>query len=269
MSESRHRQDALVEVIEAIVGSAGSTGSLCESTLRVADVIPAEAVISYRLDLQDGGSGGCVRDGAGLGGEAVIGRLVANFGQCPVHGWHADGHDDEIAILSGITDPSAYREGAHYQAVFAGSKVGDLMSIPVGSDGILARVILCRDGEGYSEEEVDSARILQPVIAGCLRQAVVMEKLGEDPLSEEAMRERGLTPREAQIFSRLAAGATSQAVGQDLDISVRTVEKHVQNIYARIGARNRSEAISILLGKASSPAVGVVAVGALTYLAGL
>jgi hypothetical protein len=45
---------------------------------------------------------------------------------------------------------------------------------------------------------------------------------------------------------------TSQAVGQELDISVRTVEKHVQNIYARIGARNRSEAISILLGNSSS-----------------
>ena len=53
-----------------------------------------------------------------------------------------------------------------------------------------------------------------------------------------AMRERGLTAREAQIFCRLAAGATSQAVGQELGISVRTVEKHVPNIYARIGSRN-------------------------------
>ena len=249
-----------MKVIEAIVDATGSTEALCESSLSIADVIPSEAVVSYRLDLQDGSSGGCVRDGGRLGGDELLERLVANVEHCPIHNWHADGHPDDVVVLSGITDPSAYREGTHFGAVFGGSKVADIMSIPVSSDGILARVILCRDGEGFTDEEEEAARILQPVVAGCLRQTRMMEQLQADPLSEEAMRERGLTPREAQIFTRLAAGATSQAVGQELSISVRTVEKHVQNIYSRIGARNRSEAISILLGNASSSATSVMLV---------
>lgn len=187
-----------------------------------------------------------------MGGDAVLERLLANINGCPIHRWHGDGHHDEIVTLSGITQPAEYRNGDHYKAVFDGSGVADILSIPVGSGETLARVLVCRDGEGFSEEEIDAARILQPVVTGCLRQTQVMEQLRSDPLSEEAMREGGLTPREAQIFSLLAAGATSQAVSQELDISARTVEKHVQNIYARIGARNRSEAISILLESSTS-----------------
>jgi len=246
-------REALVRVIEEIVDATGSTEALCAASLGAGDVISSTAVISYRVNLENGSGDGCVReDGAAMGGDAVLERLVANINGCPIHRWHGDGHHDEIVTLSGITQPAEYRNGDHYKAVFDGSGVADILSIPVGSGETLARVLVCRDGEGFSEEEIDAARILQPVVTGCLRQTQVMEQLRSDPLSEEAMREGGLTPREAQIFSLLAAGATSQAVSQELDISARTVEKHVQNIYARIGARNRSEAISILLENSTS-----------------
>ncbi len=253
MSEPLAGREALVRVIEEIVDATGSTEALCAASLGAGDVISSTAVISYRVNLGNGSGDGCVReDGAAMGGDAVLERLLANINGCPIHRWHGDGHHDEIVTLSGITQPAEYRNGDHYKAVFDGSGVADILSIPVGSGETLARVLVCRDGEGFSEEEIDAARILQPVVTGCLRQTQVMEQLRSDPLSEEAMREGGLTPREAQIFSLLAAGATSQAVSQELDISARTVEKHVQNIYARIGARNRSEAISILLESSTS-----------------
>lgn len=253
MSKPLVEREGLVRVIEEIVDATGSTEALCAASLSAGDVISSTAVVSYQVNLRDGSGDGCVRDdGAGVGGEELIGRLVANISDCPIHRWHGDGNHDEIVTLSTITEPAEYRDGDHYKAVFGGSGVADILSIPVGAGETVARVLVCRDGEGFSDDEIDAARILQPVVTGCLRQTQVMEQLRSDPLSEEAMRERGLTAREAQIFSRLASGATSQAVGQELGISVRTVEKHVQNIYARIGARNRSEAISILLGNGSS-----------------
>ena len=252
MSVSSQKQ--LARVIEEIVEATGSTVSLCEASLNAGEVIASNAVISYRVDLRDGSSSGCLRDGGtGLDGE-VVDRIARNMDQCPVHRWHEDGHRDEVVTLSRVTQTADYRRSDHCRTVFGDSGVEDLLSIPVGSGETLARILLCRDGEGFTDDELDTARILQPVVAGCLRQTQVMERLGSDPLSEDAMRKRGLTAREAQIFSLLAAGATSQAAGQELGISVRTVEKHVQNIYARIGARNRSEAISILLGNGSASA---------------
>jgi DNA-binding CsgD family transcriptional regulator len=54
----------------------------------------------------------------------------------------------------------------------------------------------------------------------------------------------GLTEREVEVLSRLAAGRTSQEIAGDLVISVATVNRHIANIYLKIDARNRAKATS-------------------------
>jgi non-specific serine/threonine protein kinase len=54
----------------------------------------------------------------------------------------------------------------------------------------------------------------------------------------------GLTPREAEVLRLLAAGATSREIAGALVLSVRTVDRHLGNIYAKIGARNKAEAVA-------------------------
>jgi DNA-binding NarL/FixJ family response regulator len=51
-----------------------------------------------------------------------------------------------------------------------------------------------------------------------------------------------LTPREAEILRLVALGKTNKAIAAELTISVHTVERHVQNAYRKIGARNRADA---------------------------
>jgi DNA-binding CsgD family transcriptional regulator len=51
-----------------------------------------------------------------------------------------------------------------------------------------------------------------------------------------------LTAREIDILQRLANGQPGHEIAAALGISVRTVERHITNIYAKIGARNRAEA---------------------------
>jgi DNA-binding NarL/FixJ family response regulator len=45
-----------------------------------------------------------------------------------------------------------------------------------------------------------------------------------------------LSPREIEVLRLVAAGRTSKEVADDLVLSVRTVERHISNIYAKIGA---------------------------------
>jgi DNA-binding CsgD family transcriptional regulator/tetratricopeptide (TPR) repeat protein len=52
----------------------------------------------------------------------------------------------------------------------------------------------------------------------------------------------GLTLREAEILSLIAAGRSNQEIADTLVLSVRTVERHITNLYAKIGARNRADA---------------------------
>ncbi len=57
----------------------------------------------------------------------------------------------------------------------------------------------------------------------------------------------GLTAREVEVLRLLAGGKTNTQIAEELSVSVRTVERHVANIYAKIGARGRANATAYAL----------------------
>jgi two-component system nitrate/nitrite response regulator NarL len=54
---------------------------------------------------------------------------------------------------------------------------------------------------------------------------------------------RPLTEREAQILDLMRKGRKNREIGHELCIAESTVHKHVQNIFEKLHARNRAEAI--------------------------
>ena len=56
-----------------------------------------------------------------------------------------------------------------------------------------------------------------------------------------------LTAREADVLRLVAGGLSNREVSQQLVISVRTVERHISNIYAKIGARGKADATAYAL----------------------
>ncbi|MGH2633133.1 MAG: alpha/beta fold hydrolase [Tepidiformaceae bacterium] len=50
----------------------------------------------------------------------------------------------------------------------------------------------------------------------------------------------GLTGREAEVLGLVARGLTNQAIADELVLSVRTVERHLGNVYEKIGATGRA-----------------------------
>jgi DNA-binding CsgD family transcriptional regulator len=57
----------------------------------------------------------------------------------------------------------------------------------------------------------------------------------------------GLSRRELDVLRLVGAGRTNKEIAGELVISVRTVERHVLNAYAKIGARRRADAIAYAL----------------------
>ncbi|MEO7531958.1 MAG: helix-turn-helix transcriptional regulator [Sediminibacterium sp.] len=51
------------------------------------------------------------------------------------------------------------------------------------------------------------------------------------------------TKREFQILCQVADGKLNKEIASDLEISLDTVKKHLKNIYRKINARNRIEAV--------------------------
>src|SRR5215203_4783972 len=56
----------------------------------------------------------------------------------------------------------------------------------------------------------------------------------EDPLSE----------RELEVLTLLASGRTNAEIAKDLFVALGTVKSHVNNIYRKLDARNRAEAVT-------------------------
>lgn len=57
----------------------------------------------------------------------------------------------------------------------------------------------------------------------------------------------GLTRREVEVLQLLAGGNTNNEVAESLVLSVRTVERHIGNIYGKINARGRADATAYAL----------------------
>jgi len=53
----------------------------------------------------------------------------------------------------------------------------------------------------------------------------------------------GITPREAEVLSWVAQGKTNREVGMILGSSARTVQKHLEHIFQKIGVESRTAAI--------------------------
>src|SRR5579871_1422646 len=76
----------------------------------------------------------------------------------------------------------------------------------------------------------------------------VLLRLAKDAgssLPAELTSELGLTTREAEVLFWLSKGKTNRDIAQILGLSPRTVDKHLEQIYAKLGVENRTAAAAI------------------------
>lgn len=65
------------------------------------------------------------------------------------------------------------------------------------------------------------------------------------PHYPEFTSELGLTTREGEVLAWLSKGKTNRDIAQILGLSPRTVDKHLEQIYAKLGVENRTAAAAI------------------------
>ena len=58
-------------------------------------------------------------------------------------------------------------------------------------------------------------------------------------------KELGLTSRELEVLNAMAVGASNKEIGDQLFVSESTIKTHVSNILVKLGAKRRTQAISV------------------------
>jgi DNA-binding CsgD family transcriptional regulator len=137
---------------------------------------------------------------------------------------------------------SLYREvyaplGVEYQIAF---------NLPASPDRVLA-IALSRKSSDYSDAERDFANRARPFLIQAYLNAIAFQALrsrGFEPAAPllERLVAEGLTPREAQVMRLVALGRSNNHVGAELGISTRTVGKHLEHGFRKLGVADRSTA---------------------------
>jgi DNA-binding CsgD family transcriptional regulator len=99
--------------------------------------------------------------------------------------------------------------------------------------------VLAQTGEDFSDEDLDLAHRIQPLIAAVGRQCAMLQ--GSDARSIPA----GLTGRELTVLRLLRDGRTAHAIAHRLGISTRTVHTHLANLYRKLGVNDRLQAVLV------------------------
>ena len=124
-----------------------------------------------------------------------------------------------------------------------------------------AALLLGRNQPGDREKALE---LLDQVLATAqevgmprlMEQALALKAQAQGTVAATATPERehrtekypgGLTAREVEVLRLIAAGRTNKEIATELVVSVPTVERHITNIYAKIGARGRAEVVAYAL----------------------
>jgi DNA-binding CsgD family transcriptional regulator len=106
------------------------------------------------------------------------------------------------------------------------------------------RKLTCTCGEITTRQESDQAFMFpsahHSTHVRCLR--FREERTGKDV---GLLQKLGLTPREADVLFWMAEGKRNSEIGIILGTSVRTVDKHRENLFAKLGVDNRTMAVAM------------------------
>lgn len=125
--------------------------------------------------------------------------------------------------------------------------------VVLGADGALL------DASPLYERWFEPGRVPEPGTYAEADVELVVRRVGGDPtlllLDERRLapdpvrvRELGISRRESQIVALAGRGLTNTAIGVDLNLSERTVHKHLENAYRKLGVHSRLAAARLLLG---------------------
>ena len=80
---------------------------------------------------------------------------------------------------------------------------------------------------------------------GNLGESMLLLTLTPDSVAAQRLRDIALTPRETEVLSWLAKGKTNRDIADILGMSPRTVNKHLEHVFEKLGVETRSAAAAI------------------------
>jgi len=151
-----------------------------------------------------------------------------HFHEHPLVRFHAYQGGERTQRISDSVPFADFRESALYNEYYRRVRIDHAIALPIYvRDGLLVSFVLNRARRDFTDRERALLDLLRPHLAELYQKANALNRL---------------TPREAEVVRWVAAGKSDAQIGAILGISARTVQKHLQRAYEKLGVESRTAA---------------------------
>ena len=147
--------------------------------------------------------------------------------------------------ISDLVRERDFRRSPLYDEYYRAVGIDYVMALPVHVEGKeLVSFVFNRTRRDFDDRERERMELIRPHLGDLYR----MNRAVDDARAAWGVPRvqppaAPLTEREREVLQWLAGGKTDKEIGAILGISPRTVHKHLQRIYEKLGVENRTSAV--------------------------
>jgi DNA-binding CsgD family transcriptional regulator len=256
---TRNDYASALQLLARVESQAGDVDSFVRAAvLGLHDYVASELTTLSVCDLFTGH-----RQVAGLPGGRLGADEVACFDRYffehPLVRHHGIEGGLQTRRISDLVSRHDFQRSALYADYYRRIGLEYAMAMPLFRDRqTLVSVVLNRRGPDFDERERERLDLLRPHFAFLYRHAC---QAAPAPAGDTApplmpppdISAPGLTQREAGVMHWLTCGKTDAEIAALLSISPRTVQKHLEHIYVKLGVETRTAAVMRALALGERP----------------
>lgn len=190
-------------------------------------------------------------------GPDAIAAFDRHFRSHPLVGFHAHHPHAGAHRISDSLARERFRRTPLYDEYYRAIGIHYAVAVPLYVDGTrLVSFVLNRSRRDFDADECAELDFLRGPLAALYREVIRSARLRSEAAGAQPTSQPGapaLTPREAEIMQWVSAGKTDVQIAAIVGAGVRTVQKHLQNVYTKLGVEGRTAAAMRLVQARALP----------------
>jgi DNA-binding CsgD family transcriptional regulator len=172
--------------------------------------------------------------------QREIDAFDRHFDTHPLLRDHSRNPRAETRQISDLVPMERFRGSALFDEYYRPIGIDHVMALPVHVDrSLLVSFVFNRSKQPFAARERARLEAIRPHLGNLYR----LTQAIEDTHPSQWAPPPRLTAREQEVLRWLAAGKTDRDIADILAISPRTVHKHLQRIYEKLGVETRTAAV--------------------------
>jgi DNA-binding CsgD family transcriptional regulator len=250
---------AAFDALHAVGEASGSHDTFARQGLACLPRLVGSDITTLSVCDLDGGHRAVVSDQPGAIPARAIEVFDRYFHDHPLVRAHGRNPCAVTRRIGDLVDAATFRRTPLFNDYYRCIRIDHAMAVPIHVDrNVLVSFVFNRSTRDFSDRDRALLELIRSHL-GCLyRLSLAAESRGgASPVTAtaapgaRALRAAALglplTAREREVVGWLAAGKTDRDIGDILAISPRTVHKHLQRIYEKLGVETRTAAVMRVL----------------------